>query len=123
MAYEIWHMAKVLHVLDHSLPYFSGYSFRSDYIISAQRRLGLRPVVVTSPRHEDFERKCETVDGVDYHRLRWSGITCAAILLGNGHPGLSARQHATDRFDHAAQTARSDGDGKSRRRKRRGWPA
>jgi len=68
-------MAKVLHVLDHSLPYFSGYSFRSDYIISAQRRLGLRPVVVTSPKHEDFEHECETIDGVDYHRLRWPGFT------------------------------------------------
>src|SRR5262245_30135314 len=75
MAYEIWHMAKVLHVLDHSLPYFSGYSFRSDYVIGAQRRLGLHPVVVTSPKHEDFEHNCETVDGVDYHRLRWPGIT------------------------------------------------
>jgi glycogen synthase len=35
----------------------------------------MHPVVVTSPRHEDFEHKCETVDGVDYHRLRWPGIT------------------------------------------------
>jgi len=68
-------MAKVLHVLDHSLPYFSGYSFRSDYIISAQRRLGLSPVVVTSPKHGDFEHKCETIDEVDYHRLRWPGFT------------------------------------------------
>jgi len=66
---------KVLHVLDHSLPYFSGYSFRSDYILRAQRRLGLQPVVVTSPKHEDFKRECETIDGVDYHRLRWPGFT------------------------------------------------
>lgn len=66
---------KILHVLDHSLPYFSGYSFRSDYIIRAQRRLGWRPAVVTSPKHEDFQRECETVDGVDYHRLRWPGYS------------------------------------------------
>jgi len=75
MAYEIWHMAKVLHGLDHSLPYSSGYSFRSDYVIGAQRRLGLHPVVITSPKREDFEHGVETVDGVDYHRLRWPGIT------------------------------------------------
>ncbi len=61
----------ILHVLDHSLPYFSGYSFRSDYILRAQRQLGWRPVVVTSPKHEDFEAECETVDGIDYHRLHW----------------------------------------------------
>lgn len=65
----------ILHVLDHSLPYFSGYSFRSDYIIRAQRRLGLRPVVLTSPKHEDFKAECETVDGIDYHRLHWPGYS------------------------------------------------
>jgi len=66
---------KVLHILDHSLPYFSGYSFRSDYIINAQMRMGLHPVALTSPKHEDFNRECETIDGVDYHRLRWPGFT------------------------------------------------
>ncbi len=66
---------KVLHILDHSLPYFSGYSFRSDYIIRAQRRLGLHPVVVTSPKHEDFSRERETIDGVDYHRLNWPSLS------------------------------------------------
>ena len=66
---------KILHVLDHSLPYFSGYSFRSDYILRAQRQLGWRPVVVTSPKHEDFQDECETVDGIDYHRLHWPGYS------------------------------------------------
>lgn len=62
---------RVLHVLDHSLPYFSGYSFRSDYIIRTQRRLGLQPFVVTSPKHEDFTEPRETRDGIDYFRLKW----------------------------------------------------
>jgi PEP-CTERM/exosortase A-associated glycosyltransferase len=61
---------RVLHVLDHSLPHFSGYGFRSDYLLRAQRRLGLDPVVVTSPKHGGFKSECETVDGIDYHRLR-----------------------------------------------------
>jgi PEP-CTERM/exosortase A-associated glycosyltransferase len=62
---------RILHVLDHSLPYFSGYSFRSDYIIRTQRRLGLQPFVVTSPKHEDFTAAKEMRDGVDYYRLDW----------------------------------------------------
>ncbi len=62
---------RVLHVLDHSLPYFSGYSFRSDYILRTQQRLGLQPFVVTSPKHEDFTEAKETRDGIDYYRLRW----------------------------------------------------
>ncbi len=66
---------RILHVLDHSLPYFSGYSFRSDYIVGAQKRSGLSPVVVTSPKHEDFRRECETIGEVDYHRLRWPAVT------------------------------------------------
>lgn len=72
---------KVLHVLDHSLPYSSGYSFRSDYIIRAQKRLGLSPVVLTSPKHEDFKLECETVEGVDYHRLRWPRFSARVHLV------------------------------------------
>jgi PEP-CTERM/exosortase A-associated glycosyltransferase len=71
---------KVLHVLDHSLPYFSGYSFRSDYIIRAQKRLGLHPVVVTSPKHEDFTSERETIDGVDFYRVRWPSISSSPTL-------------------------------------------
>jgi PEP-CTERM/exosortase A-associated glycosyltransferase len=62
---------KVLHVLDHSLPYFSGYSFRSSYIIKMQRRLGLEPLVVTSPKHEDFSELCEMLEGVAHYRSCW----------------------------------------------------
>lgn len=62
---------RVLHVLDHSLPYFSGYSFRSDYIIRTQKRLGLQPIVVTSPKHEDFTEAKEIRDGIEYYRLNW----------------------------------------------------
>jgi PEP-CTERM/exosortase A-associated glycosyltransferase len=72
---------KVLHVLDHSLPYLSGYSFRSDYIIRAQKRLGLRPIVITSPKHEDFKQECETIDGVDYHRLGWPRFSARIPLV------------------------------------------
>ena len=35
---------KVLHVLDHSLPLFSGYSFRSQSIVRFQRALGITPL-------------------------------------------------------------------------------
>lgn len=83
---------RVLHVLDHSLPYFSGYSFRSDYIIRAQHRLGFQPAVITSPKHENFAEPCETMGGVSYHRLRWpmnlgrapvvNQAVCIAMLAG-----------------------------------------
>jgi hypothetical protein len=42
---------KILHILDHSLPVVSGYSPRSHAILRFQKRLGLRPVGLTSPKH------------------------------------------------------------------------
>jgi PEP-CTERM/exosortase A-associated glycosyltransferase len=58
----------VLHVLDHSLPTVSGYSTRSRSIVVFQRALGLRPVVVTSPKHPAPGPPCEVLDGVPHYR-------------------------------------------------------
>jgi PEP-CTERM/exosortase A-associated glycosyltransferase len=66
---------RILHVLDHSLPYFSGYSFRSASILRAQQRLGWRPVALTSPKHENFPAEIETIDGIEYHRTPWPPIS------------------------------------------------
>ncbi len=62
--------ARVLHILDHSVPQFSGYSFRSRSIINAERTLGLRPVVVTSPKHGSPADGVEEIEGVRYYRTR-----------------------------------------------------
>lgn len=59
---------KILHVLDHSVPLFSGYSFRSRSIIHAQRALGLNPVVLTSPKHAASADGVEEIEGIRYHR-------------------------------------------------------
>jgi len=66
---------KILHVLDHSLPYFSGYSFRSKYILQTQQQLGLQPIAVTSPKHEEFTREVETIGGIEYHRTHWPPLS------------------------------------------------
>jgi PEP-CTERM/exosortase A-associated glycosyltransferase len=58
----------VLHILDHSVPLFSGYSFRSRSIIHAQRALGLNPVVLTSPKHGSSADGMEEIEGIRYHR-------------------------------------------------------
>ena len=59
---------KVLHILDHSVPLFSGYSFRSRSIIHAQRDLGLDPVVLTSPKHDSAAEAVEEIEGIRYYR-------------------------------------------------------
>ncbi len=58
----------VLHVLDHSVPLHSGYSYRSQSIVEFQRRLGLRPVVLTSPKHGSEADGVETIEGLRYYR-------------------------------------------------------
>ncbi|MDF1554871.1 MAG: glycosyltransferase [Deferrisomatales bacterium] len=63
---------KILHVLDHSLPLHSGYTFRSRNIFQCQQAVDLEPVVVTSPKHEaslgGAAPAVEQIDGVRYHR-------------------------------------------------------
>jgi PEP-CTERM/exosortase A-associated glycosyltransferase len=44
---------KILHILDHSLPTHTGYTFRSQSLLRAQCAMGYEPVVVTSPKHEE----------------------------------------------------------------------
>lgn len=61
---------RVLHVLDHSLPLHSGYTFRTRAILKAQQRLGLDVRGVTSVRHGPTEstETSETVDGLTFFR-------------------------------------------------------
>ncbi|MBW8886713.1 MAG: glycosyltransferase, exosortase A system-associated [Fibrobacteres bacterium] len=61
---------KVLHILDHYLPLFSGYTFRSSYILDSQKQaLGIEPVVVTSAKQGISPSPMETFDGVRVYRV------------------------------------------------------
>jgi PEP-CTERM/exosortase A-associated glycosyltransferase len=66
---------RVLHVLDHSLPIGSGYSYRSRSIVLFQRRLGLDPVVVTSPKQGSARDEREVIEGIPHYRTGggWGG--------------------------------------------------
>lgn len=62
-------MMRVLHVLHHSLPFLSGYSIRSGYLINLQRTdNGLQTFVVTSGQHPNGDSAREHIDGTDYRR-------------------------------------------------------
>jgi PEP-CTERM/exosortase A-associated glycosyltransferase len=64
---------KILHVLDHSLPIGSGYSYRSRSIVAFQKRLGLEPVVLTSPKQGSERDGGEIVDGIPHYRTGPAG--------------------------------------------------
>jgi PEP-CTERM/exosortase A-associated glycosyltransferase len=64
---------KILHVLDHSLPIGSGYSYRTRSIVTFQKRLGLEPVVLTSPKQGTASDGLERVDGIAHYRTGQTG--------------------------------------------------
>jgi len=64
-------MTRVLHVLDHSLPLHSGYTFRTRAILKAQESHGLEVRGITGQRH-NLEApggpSPEAADGLTFHR-------------------------------------------------------
>ncbi|NOT12677.1 MAG: glycosyltransferase, exosortase A system-associated [Methylococcaceae bacterium] len=59
---------KILHILDHSIPLHSGYSFRTKAILEQQRKLGWETFHVTSCKHFGTSASVETVDGFTFYR-------------------------------------------------------
>ena len=59
---------RILHVLDHSLPVASGYSYRSRSIVTWQHRLGLVPAVLTSPKQGSERDGREVLDAIPHYR-------------------------------------------------------
>jgi hypothetical protein len=53
---------RVLHVLDHSIPLHSGYTFRTRAILQQQRALGWETFHVTGPKQGPSETDTETDD-------------------------------------------------------------
>ena len=75
---------KVLHVLDHSVPLHSGYSFRTLSILREQRKLGWHTLHMTTPKQGESPADEETIDGFTFLRTRSVPA-----------PGLVAQMHLT----------------------------
>ncbi|HEY1042891.1 MAG TPA: TIGR04063 family PEP-CTERM/XrtA system glycosyltransferase [Telluria sp.] len=59
---------RILHVLDHSIPLHSGYSFRTRSILEHQRVLGWQTAHVTGPKQGALAALVEEADGLHFHR-------------------------------------------------------
>lgn len=62
-------MTRILHVLDHSLPLHSGYTFRTRALLKAQQGRGWDVRAITGNRHIADGPPVETVDGLTFHRV------------------------------------------------------
>ena len=63
-------MTRVLHILDHSLPAQSGYTFRTRAIMKAQMAMGWDVAGVTGVRHPLDGPDVETYDGLTFYRTK-----------------------------------------------------
>lgn len=63
---------RVLHVLDHSIPLHSGYTFRTRSILREQRALGWETFHVTGSKQHAGDMREETVDGLHFYRTAGS---------------------------------------------------
>ena len=59
---------RILHVLDHSIPLHSGYTFRTLSILREQRKLGWETFHLTSPKQINCDVLEEDVDGWHFYR-------------------------------------------------------
>ena len=74
---------RVLHVLDHSLPLHSGYTFRTRAILKAQEAAGIEVRAITSQRHNaeaEWDEAQEEFDGLTFHRI--PGFPAGPAVLG-----------------------------------------
>jgi glycogen(starch) synthase len=62
-------MTRILHVLDHSLPLHSGYTFRTRALLKAQQGRGWDVRGITGNRHYAEGPEVETVDDLTFHRV------------------------------------------------------
>ncbi|NBV20072.1 TIGR04063 family PEP-CTERM/XrtA system glycosyltransferase [Janthinobacterium sp.] len=81
---------RILHILDHSLPLHSGYSFRTLAILRQQRALGWHTMQLTSAKQGPSDGAQQLVDGWHFYRTapdaRWWAclpvLRQAAVIIG-----------------------------------------
>jgi glycogen synthase len=83
-------MTRVLHVLDHSLPLHSGYTFRTRAILKSQQAMGIEVRGITGLRHMAEGPDAEEADGILFHRTNGARSACSPMpsssCVVNGGP-------------------------------------
>jgi len=73
---------RTLHVLDHSIPLHSGYTFRTAALLREQRALGWETFHLTSPKQGETPASFEDVDGLRFYRTPLATGTLAKLPIG-----------------------------------------
>ena len=98
-------LMKILHVLDHSLPVHTGYTFRTRNILKQQAARGWRTVQVTGSKHPLQGPDPETVDGLTFYRTPGRDSVLAKIPVLNQ---LAVARGLSRRLDAIIEQERPD---------------
>ncbi|HEC26127.1 MAG TPA: glycosyltransferase, exosortase A system-associated [Gammaproteobacteria bacterium] len=81
---------RILHVLDHSIPLHSGYTFRTLAIIKQQRAIGWETFHVTGEKQGATTASAEELDGLVFYRTPPQSGLLARLPLINQLSGISS---------------------------------
>lgn len=98
-------MTRILHVLDHSIPLHSGYTFRTLSILREQRKLGWETFHLTTPKHTAECGLEETVDGWHFYR---TPLQAAGAMRVPGLGELALMRQVERRLQEVAEHVRPD---------------
>ena len=98
-------MTRVLHVLDHSIPLHSGYTFRTAALLREQRALGWETFHLTSPKQGETSVPFEDVDGLRFYRTPLATGTLAGLPVGRE---LALMKRLEARLEEVARDIRPD---------------
>ena len=96
---------RILHVLDHSIPLHSGYTFRTLAILREQRALGWETLHLTSPKHCETDALEEDVEGWHFYR---SPLVRSALSNVAGIREQREMARTTQRLDDIIRQRRPD---------------
>lgn len=96
---------RILHVLDHSIPLHSGYTFRTAALLREQRALGWETHHITSPKQGRVSVEHEEIEGLTFHRTQPAdGLFGRLPVLGE----WTLMRKLTQRLEHVASEIRPD---------------
>lgn len=96
---------RILHVLDHSIPLHSGYTFRTLSILREQRALGWETFHITSPKQGETSVLFEEVDGLRFYRTHVAAGPLAKLPVGKE---LALMKQLETRLEEVAREVRPD---------------
>lgn len=96
---------RILHVLDHSIPLHSGYTFRTAALLRGQRELDWKTYHLTSPKQGETPALEETIDGLHFFRTQAHKSNANRVpVIGE----LALMRALEQRLDEVVEAVRPD---------------